>query len=160
MYGKIYRLDQGDLTFIGSTIRLRLGQRLCNHRWNFNQWVKTGIGYNASFELFKHGSPTITLIESVHCASRAELRKRQGYHQLQINNVNDAINPEGWQLVHKTDEPNKIKKYNAQYYDRNRIRLKFKNIRNYYRTKRILLLNEFIVNHLSRIDIKTNCLYQ
>ena len=155
MYGKIYRLDQGDLTFIGSTRRLRLGQRLCNHRRNFNQWVKTGLGYNASFELFKNGNPTITLIESFHCASRAELRSRQGYHQLQIKNINLAGNPEGRHIEHNTEERNgsnayKIKQYNATYYERNSIRLKFKNIRNYYNTKRIILLNEFITNHLSR----------
>jgi len=88
MYGKIYRLDQGDLTFLGSTIIPRLRQRLSNHRRDFNRWLKTGLGYNSSFELFKNGSPTITLIESVRCASRAALRARQGYHQLQIKNIN------------------------------------------------------------------------
>jgi hypothetical protein len=167
MYGKIYRLDQGDLTFLGSTINPRLRQRLGNHRLDFNRWLKTGLGYNSSFELFKNGSPTITLIESVCCASRAELRARQGYHQSQIKNIN--INRAGgnpnaaaeWRLAHleqrKTyikdwNESNadKIKKYNAIYYERNSIKLKFKNNRNYYNTKRLLLLNEFIMNHLKR----------
>ena len=168
MYGKIYRLDQGDLTFLGSTINPRLRQRLSHHRAAFNHWLKTGLGYNSSFELFKNGSPTITLIESVRCASRAALRARQGYHQLQIKNIN--INQAGgnpnsytdWRLAHleqrqvyiaqwNAENPDKLKMYNASYYKNNIVRIKQSSQQAYYKKKRLIRLNAFIVKHLQLI---------
>jgi hypothetical protein len=168
MYGKIYRLNYGDLTYIGSTICPSLSQRLRGHRHEFNHWVKTGRGYNSNFELFKQGSPTITLIEEVECESRAELRARQGQYQLKIKSVN--INQAGgnpnsyadWRLAHleqrqtyiaqwNAENPDKLKTYNASYYKNNIVRIKQSSQQAYYKKKRLLRLNAFIVKHLQLI---------
>jgi len=165
MYGKIYRLDYGGMTYIGSTIHPILGQRLHGHRYEFNHWVKTGHGYNSLFELFKQGSPEITLIEEVQCESRAELRAIQGQYQLQIKNIN--INQAGgnpnsyadWRLAHlehrnayiaewNDENPDKLKMYNASYYKKNTLRIKQYSQQAYYKKKRLFRLNEFISNHI------------
>ena len=79
--GKIYRLSNGHLVYIGSTAQLQLSMRLGDHKSHYKRWVKTGKYYTSSFELFKVGTPTIELIESYPCNSKDELRAREGHHQ-------------------------------------------------------------------------------
>jgi hypothetical protein len=83
--GKIYRLDYGGLTYIGSTIQ-SLQQREWKHRsldctskLLYEQAAKDG------------GTVIMTLIEDYPCKSKKELARREGFYQQQIECVNKQV---------------------------------------------------------------------
>ena len=83
--GKIYRLDYGELTYIGSTIK-SLKERERGHR-------KLKSSSKALYERAKAdgGTVIITLIEDYPCESKTELTRREGYWQQQIGCVNRRV---------------------------------------------------------------------
>lgn len=82
--GKIYRLDYGDLTYVGSTI-LPLSIRFRHHAGKNSTCSSRTLFERASAE---NGTVTINLIEEYPCESRTELNIREGYYQQQIKCVN------------------------------------------------------------------------
>ena len=82
--GKIYRLDYGDLTYVGSTI-LPLSMRFRIHAGKNSTCSSRTLFERA---LAEDGTVTIQLIEEYPCESRTELNIREGYYQQQIKCVN------------------------------------------------------------------------
>jgi hypothetical protein len=84
--GKIYRLDYGGLTYIGSTC-YSLKKRVKDHR--------NGSGCTSELlyeQAAKDGGTVImTLIEDYPCKSNTELTRREGFYQQQIECVNRRV---------------------------------------------------------------------
>ena len=120
--GKIYKIYINDLVYIGSRAQPRLSMRFGQHKNNYNQWVKNGKKYTASFELFKVGNPTIELIELFPCGSKDELNAREGYHQRATNCVNKNIAGRSHTEYYETNRQQLIEGMRA-HYDANRQQL-------------------------------------
>ena len=91
--GKVYKMTIGDLIYIGSTCQKYLCQRLTAHTKAYNYWVKNKdtqkkVCYMTSYELYKIGKPTITLLESCPCNSKDELLACEGKYIQQFKCVN------------------------------------------------------------------------
>jgi hypothetical protein len=128
--GKIYKLNVGDLVYIGSTTQPRLSLRLGQHKTDYNQWVKNGKKYVSSFELFQIGTPTIELMETFPCGSKDELSAREGFHQRATNCVNKNIAGRSKAEYYEANQE-KISKQAKQYYEANQEKIS-KQAKQYY----------------------------
>ena len=83
MNGKIYKLvvDNYDKIYIGSTCQT-LSQRLCCHKSEYKNVVKTGSTYKKpkSHELFSKGNVLIILLEDCPCDRKEQLLARERFH--------------------------------------------------------------------------------
>ena len=120
--GKIYRLSNGQLVYIGSTAQPYLSMRLGQHKADYNLWVKTGKKYTTSFELFKIGTPTIELIESYPCNSKDELNAREGHHQRATDCVNKNMAGQTAAEYRNANQA-KISERMKHYYDVNKAKI-------------------------------------
>ena len=78
-HGKIYKVcsDNSDLEYIGSTKR-HLSRRMAAHRQDYRRYL-IGIGpYMSSFEVMRHGSAYVELVEDYPCETKLELVRREG----------------------------------------------------------------------------------
>ena len=91
--GKIYKIVSGKSCkiYIGSTVRT-IEERLKEHEKDYANWfnVEFKCGYCTSFEILKYGDYKIELLEEYPCSTFTELRKREGYYQ--INNYYNCVN--------------------------------------------------------------------
>ena len=78
--GKIYRMDCGGLTYIGSTIT-SLRKRLSCHKSVSNR--------TASKKLFELGIPVMNLVENFPCNNSRELCEREEYWIEQLPCINE-----------------------------------------------------------------------
>lgn len=118
--GKIYRLDCGGLTYIGSTIQ-SLEARFCNHGSIYNR--------STSEILFEIGIPVITLIENYPCDSKRELEQREQFWIEQTECVNQQrafISEEDkreWRKKYREQHRAKIDEYMELYREQKRTEL-------------------------------------
>ena len=156
--GKIYKLSNGHLVYIGSTAQPQLSMRLGDHKSGYKRWVNGSKKYVSSFELFKVGTPTIELIESYPCNSRDELRSREGHHQQLNECVNKQIAGQT-EAEYRAANKDKISKRMKHYYVANKDKKKQNRDANkekrceydrmrYAHNKRVELLTLFIQNHI------------
>jgi len=94
--GKVYKLVMDDLIYIGSTCQKYLSQRLAQHTSAYNDWLKNKdkqkiVCYIPSYELYKIGTPTITLLEKCPCNSKDELLACERKHIQKFNCVNKQM---------------------------------------------------------------------
>lgn len=76
---KIYKITGGGLTYIGSTTKKYLCQRMSNHRANKKLFEAGKSNYCSSHEILNFPDCQITLIETVICNSKDELHARERY---------------------------------------------------------------------------------
>ena len=95
--GKIYKIvpkSGGDKSYVGSTTRELLCQRMQQHRTCYIRWKK-GLGTKTtSFDLFdQYGVENceIILLELVNCHSRDELKARERFWIESTNCVNKTV---------------------------------------------------------------------
>ena len=94
--GKVYKLVMDDLIYIGSTCQKYLSQRLTQHTKSYNYWLKNKdkqkiVCYMSSYELYKIGKPTITLVVNCPCNSKDELLACERKHIQRFNCVNKRM---------------------------------------------------------------------
>lgn len=120
---KIYKMTCGDLVYYGSTCEPMLSRRLSVHRCFYRQWIKNKKQYYTVFKLFDIGDPEITLVESVNCSSRDELRARERFHIENNDCVNKNIPTRSSAEYYKTNQrelydrhAERYREYSRQYY--------------------------------------------
>lgn len=119
--GKVYRIDcltTGDV-YIGSTTKKTLAMRLSNHKSDFKKWKETGTKFVTSFPIIERGNYQITLIESVQCNSKDELRAREGFYIRTLDCVN-KIMAGRTKKEYRQDNKIVITEKNKQRYDENK----------------------------------------
>ena len=90
--GKIYRIDGGGLTYVGSTTNKYLSTRLAKHKNHYKRYLDgKSENYYTSFEIIKTGEYKIELIEMFPCNSKDELNAREGHYIRQMDCVNALI---------------------------------------------------------------------
>ena len=90
--GQIYKIvDVGyNKCYFGSTCE-DLKQRMARHKYGYKYYLKTGLKYIKSYDLFdEYGIEhcKIEWVENYPCSSKKELEAREGMHQKE----NDCIN--------------------------------------------------------------------
>jgi uncharacterized membrane protein YkoI len=126
--GKIYKIEahngeEGD-TYIGSTCKQYLSQRMSSHRNSYNCWKNGKLNYITAFSIFdKYGvdNCVIILLEDCPCNTIDELYYREAFHMKSMKCVNNNI-PLRTQKEYKEDNKEKMNKYLTQYYIDNRDR--------------------------------------
>jgi hypothetical protein len=88
---KVYKMECGGLTYIGSTTQPSVAHRLAGHKKSYKQWCNGKRSNISSFRLFEIGEPTIVLLESVNCNNRDELLARERFHIENSECVNKQI---------------------------------------------------------------------
>ena len=106
--GKIYRIDGGGLTYVGSTTKKYLSTRLAKHKSDYKRYLNGNQHYLSSFEIIKLGDCKIELIECFPCNSKDELTAREGYYIRQMDCINKNI------------AGRILKEYLKQYYEENK----------------------------------------
>jgi len=118
--GKIYKIwsFNSDEIYIGSTIQA-LSERLRGHKKCFNYYKKTGKKYCGSYIILENEHYDIELIEYCPCKTKAELHRREGELQREMNCVNQLI---AGRTKKEYYEDNKeiINKYKKEYYEENK----------------------------------------
>jgi hypothetical protein len=89
--GKIYSITclLTDKVYIGCTAQEYLGKRITTHISAFQRWQKNGKNYCSSYEVLKHDSYAIKIVEYVPCTSKQELEERETWY---IRNTPNCIN--------------------------------------------------------------------
>lgn len=91
--GKIYsiRSYESDEVYIGSTVKT-LSQRFSQHKKDYKKYLDNKYSYVTSFEIIKHPSAYIELVEEFSCNSKDQLNKREGeIIRATLNCVNQKI---------------------------------------------------------------------
>jgi hypothetical protein len=130
--GKIYRLvcNTTGLVYVGSTCEKTLAKRLQGHKNNYNQHLKGNNRASCSaFKILEGGDYDIILIESIPCASKDELHRRERFYIESLDCVNKAIPTQT------------LKEYNTKRYVENREFRKEKD-KEYYEEKRDEILEK------------------
>ena len=111
--GKIYKIEGGGLTYVGSTVQ-KLCNRMCGHRNNFKHDKNC-----ASKEVLCFSDAIITLVELYPCGSSEELKMRERYFYDLIPCVN-KIRP--WVSAAEITASNriKVKKYDDAHREQKR----------------------------------------
>jgi len=132
--GKIYRIDGGGLTYIGSTTNKYLSTRLALHKSAHKLYLDGTNHYYTSFEILKTDDYKIELIENYPCDSKDELCAREGHYVRQMECVNKNIpgrtqkeSKKEWRQNNKVE----IDQYNKQYHQNNKKELNQKH-KEYY----------------------------
>jgi hypothetical protein len=119
---KIYKIESLDSNneadiYIGSTTKLRLSQRMTNHRYLYKKWKEGNKHKLMSFDLFdKYGVENckIVLIETYPCKSKDELIAREQYHIRSTKCLNKRV--EGrTTLEYRNEHKEEKKAYDAKY---------------------------------------------
>jgi uncharacterized protein (DUF2344 family) len=89
--GKIYSITclLTDKIYIGCTAQEHLGKRITTHISSYQRWKNNGKNYCSSYEVLKHDSYAIKIIEYVPCTSKQELEERETWY---IRNTPNCIN--------------------------------------------------------------------
>jgi len=119
--GKIYKIEclKTGLIYVGSTTKKYLSERLTAHRTNYNSYKKGQYCFITSFKVLEHNNYIISLLESVDCNSKDELRAREGFYIRALDCVNKKI--EGrTEREYKTENKEKISENAKEYYLENR----------------------------------------
>ena len=119
--GKIYKLvsKHTDKFYIGSTTQA-LKYRLSKHYSDYKRFLNGLDGYCYSFKLLELGDCRIELVEDYPCASREQLRKREGFHMLQNLSVCVNHNIAGRTTAEwKQDNKKRVQEQSAEYYRNN-----------------------------------------
>jgi hypothetical protein len=117
--GKIYRIDGGGLTYIGSTTKNYLCDRLALHKSDYNRFLIGKRNYITSFEILKTDNYRIELIESFPCDSKDELTAREGHFIRTMDCVNNQIAGRTKKEYYQ-DNKNEISQRHKQYYQDNK----------------------------------------
>jgi len=91
--GKIYTIrchEEPELIYVGSTTQT-LSMRLAKHKSNMKSYGDGKCSNVTSFQIIKHPSAYIELLELFPCDSKIELHKREGELMRKINCVNRCI---------------------------------------------------------------------
>ena len=125
--GKIYtiRSYETDKYYIGSTCS-KLHNRLCDHRYKFNQFQKgKGKKYISSFNIIKYDDNYIELLECFKCDFKKELTKREGELIRKYKNELVNIRIEGRdKKEYYDDNIEKIKEQKKKYRKENKDKIK------------------------------------
>lgn len=123
--GKIYSIrsrSQPDLVYVGSTAQKTLAVRFGGHKRDFTRWKNGCKSYCTSCKILEIGDAYIELIEYYPCETRAELNRREGEVQREIECVNKYVagrTQKEWFQANKEH----ISKYRAQYRQANKEQL-------------------------------------
>jgi hypothetical protein len=159
--GKVYKLTIGDLIYIGSTCQKYLCQRLTRHTKSYNYWVKNKVNYMTSYELYKIGKPTITLLESCPCNSKDELLACEGKYIQQFKCVNrrkEGLRQTNCVKPIEPIEPTPIvssfnrKEYEKQYKEQHRDLYLASYRKSYQKRRRVERLTLFIHKHIQFVQ--------
>jgi len=150
--GKVYKLVMGDLIYIGSTCQKYLSQRLTQHTSSYNYWFKNKdtqkkVCYMSSYELYKIGKPTITLLENCPCNSKDELLVCEYKHIQQFNCVNRRMK-EFPPMVGGFNR----KEYEKQYKEQHMDLYKASYRKSYEKRRRLERLTLFIHIHIESVQ--------
>jgi hypothetical protein len=121
--GKIYKITNGDLTYIGSTCEPTLARRLSGHVKAFKLWKDGKTHKITSFQVLELGNYEITLLELCPCGSKDELTARERHWVETIPCVNKSIpgrTRKEWFETHKEQ----IKEWTKQYREDNKEQIK------------------------------------
>ena len=77
--GKVYKITNGDLTYIGSTTS-PLSQRLAKHRYDKRSFDIGKKQFITSFLLLQDDNAIITLLEDVKCERKEQLLARERFY--------------------------------------------------------------------------------
>ena len=121
--GKIYKIEpvtggEDVDVYIGSTTKIRLCDRMCQHRSHYKQWKNKGTYKITSYDLFdKYGLENcqIVLLETCSCNSKDELLAREKHYIKLLPCVNKG-------LPLRTSE--ETREYHNDYNDNNRERIR------------------------------------
>lgn len=125
---KIYKITGGGMTYIGSTTKKYLCQRMSCHRAAKKRF-ESGNGksnYCTSYPILDLPDCQITLIETFPCESRDQLNARERYWTEQIDCINKNIPGRTRQEYDKIYyQQNKVSKaeYNRKYYQQQKNKL-------------------------------------
>ncbi len=150
--GKVYKLVMDDLIYIGSTCQKYLSQRLAQHTSAYNDWLKNKdkqkiVCYIPSYELYKIGTPTITLLEKCPCNSKDELLACERKHIQKFNCVNKQMKEIALMVGQL-----KLKEYKKQYYQEHRELYKASYQKFYEKRRRLERLTLFIQKHIESVQ--------
>ena len=120
---KIYKMECGELTYIGSTTQPTLARRLAGHKADYKRWCLGKESNCSSFRLFEIGEPTIVLLESVNCNNKDELHRRERYYIESMECVNKCI-PTRTQKDWYQDYSEKVIEKTRKYYQANSEKIK------------------------------------
>ena len=85
--GKIYKISNNLLTYIGSTCE-NLNKRLNRHERHYKSFLDGKHNYLSSFDIIKDGEYKIELIENFSCNSKSELCERENHFLKSIECIN------------------------------------------------------------------------
>ena len=110
--GKIYKLisNKTEDVYYGSTIEVKITNRLSKHRCDYKRWLNGKVRYVTSFEIVKFDDAKILLVENFPCNTIYELTAREQYY---IDN-NNCINKR--RTYTGLSEPD----YKHMYYEQNK----------------------------------------
>jgi len=117
--GKIYRIDGGGLTYVGSTTNKYLSTRLAGHKSDYKKFLDGKRCYYTSFEIIKLDDCKIELIEKFPCDSKDELTAREGHYIRQVDCVNKQIAGRTGKEYYE-DNKETISAYKKQYNENNK----------------------------------------
>jgi hypothetical protein len=90
--GKVYKIVGNGKTYVGSTTRTLLSQRLAAHRYKFKSWKNDQTPYyTTSFECLDDSNCFIELLEMCPCSCRDELDRCEGKWIRETECVNKTI---------------------------------------------------------------------
>tara|TARA_R110000868_G_scaffold266533_1_gene525722 strand:+ start:4521 stop:5168 length:648 start_codon:yes stop_codon:yes gene_type:complete len=134
-HGKIYKLvsPHTDKIYIGSTCKLRLCQRIAQHKYRYKEWLKDNNNYISSFRLFELGDVEIILLESVNCNTKDELlKKERDYVEKFKDIIVNKVIPTRTSKEYRKEHKEKIKEEKKEYHKEHKEEINEKH-RQYYK---------------------------
>ena len=128
--GKIYRIDGGGLTYVGSTTAKYLSSRLAKHKSQYKRYLDGENHYYTSFEVLKSDNYKIELIENFPCNSKDELNAREGHYIRKINCVNQIVTGRT-RKEYREDNKEAISAQKKQHYENNKEKI-LERVKQYY----------------------------
>ena len=131
--GKIYRIvcNITGKTYIGSTCKRLLSERLTGHKKQYRDWLNGKSNYTSSFDILEGGNFYIELLELVPCNSKDELLTRERYHinttdctNKMKNLVRTQKDKEDYHLIYNKEYYDNNKDYHKKYYEDNKEKIK------------------------------------
>jgi hypothetical protein len=111
--GKIYRIicNVTGLTYIGSTTKNLLSERLSQHVQSYKQYLKGKGSYISSFDVLNNNNCEIFLIEDFPCNSKDQLYTRERFHIEGFECVNIIKRPHRTNQERREYDTNYFKSY-------------------------------------------------
>ncbi len=121
--GKVYKImdNTNGNVYIGSTC-VSLSQRLAKHLSKYKQYLKGKTNFVSSFDIIKNGNYDIVLIEKCPCNDKEELHKKERFYIESIDCINICV-PSRTNKEYKENNIEKIKQYEAKYYEINKVQI-------------------------------------